>query len=101
MAGHLGILVSSDRHLGHLLGIARAAHATGRRVSVFLTHRGVLVTQDPAFAQLEGLAQVSLCSQNFSAWGLKPPAPAVGEEGFASQARHAAMIADCDRYIVL
>lgn len=101
MSGKLGILVSSDRHLDHLLGIARAAQAAGKEVTVFLTHRGVLLTQDPAFAQLEGLARVSLCQVNFSAWGLERPAPAVADEDFVSQARHAQMIAGCDRYIVL
>ncbi|MBI5522547.1 MAG: hypothetical protein HY910_07965 [Desulfarculus sp.] len=101
MSGKLGIFVSSDRHLDHLLGIARAAHQAGKELTVFLTHRGVLLTREPAFAQLEGLALVSLCQVNFSAWGLRRPVPGVAEEDFASQARHAAMIAGCDRYIVL
>lgn len=101
MADKLGIFVSSDQHLDHLLGIAAAARRAGKEVTVFLTNRGVLLTQDPRFAQIEGLAQVSLCNVNFEAFGLAKPVPVVADKDFATQARHGMMIEDCDRYIVL
>ena len=75
MAEKLGIFVSSDKHLDHLIGISRAAKEAGKEVIVFLTNRGVLLTQDPRFAEMEGLAEVSLCNVNFEAFGLKKPVP--------------------------
>ena len=101
MAEKLGILVTSDEHLDHLLGIAKAAVQAGKEVLVFLTYRGVLLTQDPRFAGLEGQAQVSLCNVNFEAFKLSKPVPLVAEKDFATQARHGMLIEDCDRYLVL
>lgn len=101
MAEKLGILVSSDEHLDHLLGIAKAARQAGKDVIIFLTHRGVLLTQDPRLAQLEGLARVSLCNVNFEAFHLSRPVPAVADKDFATQARHGMLIEECDRYLVL
>jgi len=101
MGEKLGIFVSSDKHLDHLIGISRAAKEAGKEVIVFLTNRGVLLTQDPRFAEMEGLAEVSLCNVNFEAFGLKKPVPVVQDKDFATQARHGMMIEDVDRYIVL
>ncbi len=101
MAEKLGILVSSDEHLDHLIGIAKAAVKAGKEVIVFLTNRGVLLTKDPRFTELEGLGQLSLCNVNFEAFGLSKPVPLVDEKDFATQARHGMMIEDCDRYLVL
>ncbi len=101
MADKLGIFVSSDQNLAHLIGISKAAKAAGKEVTVFLTNRGVLLTQDPDFPQIEGLAHVSLCNVNFEAFKLEKPVPVVDEKDYATQMRHAEMIAECDRYIVL
>lgn len=101
MADKLGIFVSSDQHLPHLIGIARAASQAGKEVSIFLTNRGVLLTQEPRFPELEGLAHISLCNVNFEAFKLGKPVPLVADKDFATQARHGLMIEECDRYIVL
>ncbi|MFH1035835.1 MAG: hypothetical protein V1806_15115 [Pseudomonadota bacterium] len=93
--------MSSDQHLAHLVGVARAASQAGKEVTVFLTNRGVLLSQDPGFPDLEGLAHVSLCNVNFEAFKLGKPVPLVAEKDFATQARHGMMIEECDRYIVL
>lgn len=101
MSEKLGIFVSSDDHLGHLLGIAKAASEAGKEVSVFLTNCGVLLTKQPDFPQIEEYAHVSLCNVNFDAFKLEKPIPVVADKDFATQARHGMMIEDCDRYIVL
>jgi peroxiredoxin family protein len=101
MAEKLGIFVSSDEHLDHLIGITKAAINAGKEVSVFLTNRGVLLTQDERFRELEGWGHVSLCNVNFEAFKLQAPIPVVAEKDFATQARHGIMIEECDRYIVL
>lgn len=101
MAEKLGIFVSSDKHLDHLLGIAKAARTAGKVVTVFLTNRGVLLTKHPEFAKLEGFAEVALCASNFQSFDLEKPIPVVADECFGTQARHGMMIDECDRYMVL
>jgi hypothetical protein len=97
----LGVLVSSDQHMEHLLGICRAVRASGRRTKIFLTNRGVLLVKDPRFQELEECPEVSLCNVNFEAFELEKPVPLVADKDFATQARHGMLIEDCDRYIVL
>jgi peroxiredoxin family protein len=101
MPDKLGILVTSDEHLDHLIGVCRAATAAGKEVAVFLTNRGVLLTQHPDFPQLEGQGRISLCNVNFEYFQLQKPVPVVAEKDFATQMRHAEMIEECDRYLVL
>lgn len=101
MARKLGVFVSSDLHLDKLIGILKAAKEKGIEAKVFLTHRGVLLTQDPRFGELEGLAHVALCNVGFEGYGLKKPIKVVADRDFATQARHAEIIEECDRYISL
>ncbi len=101
MADKLGIFVTSDQHLDHLIGIAKAATQAGKEVTIFLTNRGVLLTQQEGFKDLEGWGHISLCNVNFEAFHLQAPVPLVAEKDFATQARHGMMIEDVDRYIVL
>lgn len=101
MAEKLGIFVSSDQNLDHLIGICRAAKKAGKEVKVFLTNRGVLLTQHENFPELEGEAHVALCNVNFEAFKLQKPVPVVDEKDYATQMRHAEIIEWCDRYIVL
>jgi hypothetical protein len=101
MAETLGIVVSSDKHLDHLLGLCKAAERSGRDVIIFLTARGVLLTQDPRFPELGEYPKISLCNVGFDAFGLKKPVPLVDDKDFATQTRHAMLIEDCDRYVVL
>jgi hypothetical protein len=101
MLRKLGIFVSSDEHLPKLIGILKAAKEKGVEAEVFLTHRGVLLTQDPKFEELEGLAHVSLCNVGFESFGLKRPIKVVKDKDFATQARHGEILVECDRYISL
>ena len=101
MAEKLGIFVSSDEHLDHLLGISKAAAQAGKEVIVFLTNRGVLLTKHEKFPEIQGSAQVSLCNVNFDSFKMEKPIPVVDDKDFATQARHGMMIEDVDRYIVL
>ncbi|MDM8548631.1 hypothetical protein QUF72_01085 [Desulfobacterales bacterium HSG2] len=102
MAEKLGIFVSSDQHLRHLIGISKAAKKAGKDVVIFFTHKGVLLTQDPDFSELAGYARYSVCNVNFEGFGFKgKQVPGMDETGFATQARHGEMIEECDRYLVL
>jgi hypothetical protein len=102
MAQKLGIFVSSDKNLRHVIEITKAAEAAGKEVFLFFTHKGVLLTQVPEFKELMGLGKKSLCNVSYESKGLTgKPAPGIADKDFASQARHGEMIEEVDRYIVM
>jgi peroxiredoxin family protein len=102
MAEKLGIFVSSNKHLRHIIEITKAAEAAGKEVILFFTHKGVLLTQEPEFKELMGLGKKSLCNVSYESKGLKgKPAPGIADRDFGTQARHGEMIDEVDRYIVM
>ena len=104
MADTLGILVSSEKHLDYVIGLTEAAHAKGKEVQIFFTGRAVLLTVEPDFKKLVGKAKLSVCDVSFRANGLhgrEDEVPGVGFKDFATQARHAEMVENVDRYVVL
>ncbi len=100
MAKSLGIFVTSNNHLDKLIKLCKAARKKGIEVSIFFSHLGTLLTQTPRFSELEGLGNLSVCKVGFESHGLKPPVPGIGENDYVTQARHAELIEDCDRYVV-
>lgn len=102
MAEKLGIFVSSDKNLRHVIGITKAAEAAGKEVVLFFTHKGVLLTQETEFKELIGHGKKSLCNVSYESKGLKgKPAIGIADKDFGTQARHGEMIDEVDRYIVL
>jgi len=85
--------------LDKVIKLCKAAKKKGIEVSLFFTHEGVLLTRDPRFKALEGL-NMSVCRVGFEAHGLKPPVPGIAEKNFTTQAMHAELIDDSDRYVV-
>ena len=85
--------------LDKIINICKAAKKKDIEVSIFFTHVGTLLTQDPRFKELDGLAQMSLCNVGFESHGLKPPVPGIDEKDYATQARHGVLIEECDRYL--
>jgi len=100
MAKTLGVFVSSDRHLDKIIQMCKAARKKEIEVTIFFTHGGTLLTQDPRFRELEGLANMAICRVGFERNNLKPPVTGIGEKGYASQARHGELIEACDRYLI-
>ena len=100
MPRKLGVLVSSDKHLNKIIKLCEAAQKKDVEVSIFFSHVGTLLTQDPRFRELEGKAKISLCNVGFESHGLKPPVVGIAEKDYATQARNGEMIEDCDRYVV-
>lgn len=100
MANRLGILVSSDYYLDKVISLTTAAHQIGKKVEIFFSHTGVFLTQKPEFEQLVGKAKMALCLYCFEKYGLEGDVPGIEEKDFATQARHAEMIKECDRYLV-
>lgn len=99
MAKMLGIFVSSNNHFDKIIKLCRAAKNKGVDVTLFFSHQGILLTQDPCFKELEGL-KMAVCKVGFEGHGLKPPVPGIGEKDYTTQAMHAELIDDCDRYVV-
>ena len=100
MADELGILVSTNKHLDYIIKLTTAAHAKGKEVRIFFTGQGVLLTQDPDWEKLVGKAKLAICDVSFRANGLSGDVPGLGFKDFATQAKNAEMIAECDRYVV-
>jgi hypothetical protein len=99
----LAILVSTDKHLPHVVNLTTAAFAKGKRVRLFFTGKGVLLTVKPGFKDLVGKAELSICDASFRANGLhgrEHEVPGVTTEDFSTQARNAQMLASADRYLV-
>lgn len=100
MADKLGVLVSSNKHLDKVIALTTAAFEKGKKVQIFFTGAGVLLTQKPEFEQLVDKAKLSICDVSFRANGLEGDVPGIGFKDFATQARNAEMISECDRYVV-
>ena len=97
----LGMLVTTDRHLGYVLGLTDAALTRKKKIEIFFSGKGVLLTRHPDFEKLVGKARLSVCDISFRSLGLSEPVPGVGFNDFVTQTRNAEMIEKCDRYIVL
>ena len=101
MSENLGILVSSDKNLDYVVKLTSAAHEKGKTVRIFFTGKGVLLTQATEFKELVGKAKMTLCDVSYRALGLEGEVPGLGFKDFATQAKNAEMIKECERYVVL
>lgn len=107
MGQKIGIYVISDKNWGHLLGIAKAAVYKGMELIIFFSYRGVLLTKRPDFVELAGVVnehgKMSLClhSWNQHKLGDDHKMHGIAETDFATQVRHAELIEEMDRYLVL
>ena len=102
MAEKLGICVATNRNLQHVIGLAKAAKAAGKEVRIFFTGDGVELTQDARMNELVGVAKMTLCEVSYDARGFRgKPVPGLGFKDFATQDKHAEMVAECERYVML
>jgi len=102
MTATLGICVATNRNMAHVVGLTKAAKAAGKTVKIFFTGEGVQLTQDPRIAELTGIAKVTLCEVSFEANGLKgKQVPGLGFKDYATQGKHAEMVDECERYVIL
>jgi len=99
MAKTLGIYVTSDRYLDMVLHVCRAAKNKGVETHVFFTHTGTKLCTDPRMDELRDLAAVAVCKVGFEAQKLDRSRSKLEDRSFSSQAWHAEMIYDCDRYL--
>jgi len=100
MSRSLGVFVSSDKHLDKVIRLCEAAKKKDVQVTIFFSHLGTLLTRDPRFGELDGMAKMSICNVGFESHGLKPPVKGIGDKDYATQARHGELIEEYDRYVV-
>jgi len=98
----LGILINTDRHLQHVIGIARAASLRGHEVSLFAMDEGTRLLQQTNFhrlCELDNLS-MSICSHSAAEHGVN--ASGISKEiVVGSQFNNAMMNNQSDRVIVL
>lgn len=100
MSDRLGILVTTDKYLDHVVGVVMAASRAGKKVTLFFTGEGVRLTKAPGFSGLPGVATVDLCEVSYRAEGLEGEVEGVTFKNFATQAKNAELMEDSDRYLV-
>lgn len=97
----LGILVNTDKHLDHILGMVKAALASGHEITVFVMDAGTKLLNNSAFAGLSLLHGVSMSFCDLSAdkeGVIKEGMPAEIQSG--SQYNNAVMVHESDRVLV-
>ncbi|MDA8432355.1 MAG: hypothetical protein M0Z60_05250 [Nitrospiraceae bacterium] len=98
----LGILVNTDRHLDHIVGITNVALARGHEVIIFAMGSGTRLLGTPEFSALCGAPGVSMSFCDYIAKRLHVPTESLLPEIVCgSQYHNAAMNHDADRVIVL
>ncbi len=98
----LGILVNTDKHLAHILGLAAAATEKNYEVMIFAMDQGVRLLEDGAFTKLAGRQGVSVvvCDHSTKAQGVVTEGMG-GAIVMAGQFENAMMINKADKLIVL
>jgi predicted peroxiredoxin len=98
----LGIFVNTDRHLGHVVGLTKAALAKGHEVIMFNMDDGTKLLGTPEFADLCKTQGVSLSFCDHSAKGLKVSTEGLPQEIVCgSQYNNADMNHKADKVIIL
>lgn len=98
----LGILVNTDSHLDHIIGLVSAAIERGHTVAMFAMDSGTRLLLNPKFAGLCGIKGVSMSFCEYSA-----QIENVGTTGLpskivrGSQYDNASMAHESDKVIVL
>ena len=101
---NLGIFVTNNKNMAHVMGITKAAKAKGNDVKVFFTWKGTLLAKDPQFPELCTIAEVAICADSYKKMGYDPQADipeGLDEKQMSTQAKHGYIIDDCEKYITL
>ncbi len=98
----LGILVSTDKHLGHLVGITKAATAQGHEVVIFIMDDGTRLLEKNLFVELSAIEGVSVSACEHSTKEHDVNTESLPEKiVLGSQFNNAMMNHHADRVIVL
>ncbi|PIE58022.1 MAG: hypothetical protein CSA33_05025 [Desulfobulbus propionicus] len=103
----LGIFVTSNQHMQHILGLTRAAVRAGKEVMVFFTFKSVHLTKSPEFLELTQLCKVenvAICADSYICEGfdnINDIPPGLTDKQMRTQAFHGAILEECAKYIVM
>ena len=104
MAKSLGIFVTTENSMPHVMGIVKAAKAKGSKVNVFFTWKATKLSKHPEFPALCEMADdVSICVDSYQKQGFAADDIPQGltPQKMATQAQHGIIIEDYDCYISL
>lgn len=98
----LGILVNTDRHLEHIVGVAKAATANAHEVIIFAMDEGTRLLENDLFVGLSTVEGVSMsvCDHSAKMYGINT-ADLPQDITVGSQFNNAMMAHAADRLIVL
>ncbi len=98
----LGILVNTDRHLEHILGLTKATIAANHEVMIFIMDEGTRLSENDLIVALAKLPAVSISLCEHSAKICEVNVEDLSKDiNCASQYNNAMMNHDADRMIVL
>jgi len=100
MTGTLGILVTTDKHLDYVISLTETAFSKGKEIKIFFTGRAVKLIESTDFKRLIGKASIAVCDFSCRSLGLKCSRPEIEPAIFETQAKHAEIFKNCDRYLV-
>ena len=104
MAKSLGIFVTTEDCMDHLMGITKAAKSKGSEVKIFFTWKATHLSKDPLFPELCSLADdVSICVDSYKKQGydIEDIPEGLTAKKMATQAQHGIIIEDYDCYLSL
>jgi len=98
----LGILVNTDRHLEHILGLTKATIAANHEVIIFIMDEGTRLSENDSIVALAKLpaVSISLCEHSAKSYGVNTK-DLSKDIKCASQFNNAMMNHNADRVIVL
>jgi len=97
----VGMLVNTDKHLDHILGMVRAALSRGHEITVFVMDTGTMLLKNPVFTELCHIDGISMifCDLSAKKGGvITEGLPAEIQCG--SQYNNAVMVNESDRILV-
>ncbi len=100
MNNKLGILVTSDRHLDYVVSLTETAFKKGKEIKIFFTGSAVKLVEAPDFKRLKGKASISVCDFSFRSFELNECTQNIKPGVLDTQAKHAEIFKECDRYLV-
>jgi len=98
----LGIIVTTDKHLDHIMGITRSALSKGHEVNIFHMDKGVKLLEDTSFTALCNEGGLSICYCDYSTKTVGISTEGVpGEITCGSQFDNATLTHNSDKVIIL
>jgi len=98
----LGIIVTTDTHLNHILGITRAALSKGHEVNIFNMDEGVKLLENSSFTELCNERGITMSFCDYSTKTVEISTEGIpGEISCGSQFDNANINHNSDKVIIL